>query len=75
MLFVCSGNMVRSAFAELYARHLGIPITVHSAATTFRNDSIFPETADPVLEGADFDRTFARVAHCVDGLVRFLSRE
>ena len=22
--FLCSGNMVRSAFAELYARHLGV---------------------------------------------------
>lgn len=141
IVFVCSGNMVRSAFAELYARHMACPTPVRSAATTFRNHSIFPETAraliargvdeeaihafrpthmddllpglrgtplflamtrehlsalaarrrsrsnafllaaveggdddiaDPVLEGADFDLTFARVARCVEALVRAL---
>lgn len=141
IVFVCSGNMVRSAFAELYARHLACPTPVRSAATTFRNHSIFPETArallsrgvgaevirnfrpthlddllpglrgtplflgmtrehlsalasrrgsrsnafllaaaaggdddiaDPVLEGADFDLTFVRVARCVEALVQAL---
>ena len=42
--FLCSGNVVRSAFAELYARHLGCPLEVDSAATTFQNASIFEET-------------------------------
>lgn len=45
IVFLCSGNMVRSAFAELYARHIGFPRDVLSAATTYRNDAIFPETA------------------------------
>jgi len=143
VLFLCSGNMVRSAFAELYARHLGCPLPVSSAATLFRNDHLLPETAlaleargvpaavtrafrprhlddhlgdldgasvvlgmarmhleplllrpllrerafllgsllgvereirDPVLEGADFELTFQRVARCVEALVARLTR-
>jgi protein-tyrosine-phosphatase len=42
--FVCSGNMVRSAFAELYARHLGCALPVDSCATTYRNPGLYPET-------------------------------
>ena len=42
--FLCSGNVVRSAFAEVYARHRGCPIAVRSAATRYRNTTIFPET-------------------------------
>ena len=129
--------MVRSAFAELYARHLGCPLPVASAATVFRNDHLLRETAralhargvpvawtqrfeprhlddvlpelhpqvvilvmarmhfeplvqhplrarafllarasgrddeilDPVLDGADFEQTFARVASCVESVV------
>lgn len=141
ILFLCSGNMVRSAFAELYARHRACPLPVGSAATRFRNDHLMRETAlalelrgvspaeiraflprhiadvapgldeatlvlamarmhldalerwpalrrrafllagvlgeaseiaDPVLEGADFDATFERVAQCVDELVHHL---
>jgi len=144
VVFLCSGNMVRSAFAELYARHLDCPVPVLSAATIFRNDTIYSETAlalsargvrphlirafrpthlddlrphidgrpvvfgmtrshlaeveghpllvdrvfllaavdgldssdeeiaDPVLEGADFARTFARVAECVESLLERL---
>src|SRR5687768_4936074 len=133
--------MVRSAFAELYARHLGSPLPVASAATRYRNDHLMAETAcalesrgvprewarsfrprhvadilddldpatlvlgmarmhldalarraelrrrafllalvrgeareieDPVLDGADFERTFARVAGCVETLVERL---
>lgn len=141
LLFVCSGNMVRSAFAELYARHLGLGWPVGSVATTYRNSGLLAETAralrargvpedllrsfrpthvedlpdvwaarlagadgtvvlcmtethlramphgarawlleevlgrrddipDPVLEGASFERTFERVAACVEALVR-----
>lgn len=40
ILFVCSGNMIRSAFAELYARYLGLPWPVSSAATTWYNEHI-----------------------------------
>lgn len=141
VVFLCSGNMVRSAFADLYAKHIGFPLPVLSGATTYRNDGIFPETAralltrgvsaatirafvpthldelmprleqseletpiffamrhhhraamrtwpdhfertflmdsereiaDPVLEGADFDQTFAAVERCVDALERAL---
>ena len=45
LLFLCSGNMVRSAFAELYARHRRCPLPVSSAATRFRNDHMLTETA------------------------------
>lgn len=130
--------MVRSTFAELYARHLGCPLPVASAATRFRNRGMYPETraalrrrgvspselaafrsrhleecpgpfagrtlvlgmrpehltaaraagapearlfllgavfepceelADPVLEGADFERTFERLAQAVERLL------
>lgn len=45
VLFLCSGNMVRSTFAELLTRHLGLACPVASAATRFRNQGMFPETA------------------------------
>lgn len=44
VLFVCTGNVVRSAFAHLLAVHLGCPLVVRSAATTYRNPSLFTET-------------------------------
>ena len=45
IVFVCSGNAVRSAFAHLYAEHLGLPREVRSLATTYRNATLFAETA------------------------------
>ncbi len=45
LAFLCSGNMIRSAFAELYARHLGCPLPVRSGATSYQNDAILPATA------------------------------
>jgi len=45
IVFLCSGNMIRSAFAELYARHLDCPRPVLSGATTYRNQAIHPEAA------------------------------
>jgi protein-tyrosine-phosphatase len=47
--FLCTGNMVRSAFAELYARHLGCALPVDSAATVYQNDGLYPETARELL--------------------------
>lgn len=49
ILFVCTGNMVRSPFAELYARHMGCPLPIASAATTYRNSEIFPITGFALL--------------------------
>ena len=49
VLFLCSGNMLRSAFAELLARHLGFELPVLSGATTYRNDSIHPRAAAALL--------------------------
>ncbi|MEE9138264.1 MAG: hypothetical protein V3V07_06960 [candidate division NC10 bacterium] len=49
ILFVCTGNMVRSPFAELYARYLGCPLQVSSAATIYRNTEIFPTTGFALL--------------------------
>ncbi len=49
LVFLCSGNVVRSAFADLYARHLGCPLPVRSAASTYRNASLFPETESALL--------------------------
>jgi hypothetical protein len=37
--------MIRSAFAELYAQHVGCPLPVASAATRYDNDSIYIEAA------------------------------
>lgn len=45
LAFLCSGNMIRSAFAHLYARHLGCPVPVRSAGTIYENTSIHPDTA------------------------------
>lgn len=47
--FVCSGNVVRSAFAELMARHLGLDVEVDSVATTYTHESVFPETRHALL--------------------------
>ncbi|MCP3918221.1 MAG: hypothetical protein GY711_21945 [bacterium] len=48
--FLCSGNAVRSPFAELYARHLGCPVPVDSAATRFHNTSMFAQTRQALVE-------------------------
>ena len=50
VLFLCSGNAIRSAFCELFARHLGTSLDVESAATRFRNDRMFPETRAALRE-------------------------
>jgi protein-tyrosine-phosphatase len=51
VLFLCSGNIVRSAFAELLARHRGCPLPVRSAGTTYDNQSgVDPRTARALQE-------------------------
>lgn len=47
--FLCSGNVVRSAFAELVALERGFPLPVDSAATRFDNPALFPETRAALL--------------------------
>ena len=49
VLFLCSGNMIRSAFAELWARHQGFQRPVRSAGTSFRNRTIHPRTGQALL--------------------------
>ena len=47
VVFVCSGNMVRSAFAELYARHKSLAeaeLELMSLGTTYRNPDLHPRT-------------------------------
>lgn len=44
ILFLCTGNAVRSAFCDLYARHLGCRLPVRSAATVYRNVRMMSET-------------------------------
>lgn len=44
LLFLCSGNVLRSAFCELYAKHRGLPFRIHSAGTQYRNRALFPES-------------------------------
>lgn len=36
--------MVRSAYAELYARHLACALPVDSVGTTYRNHGLYPKT-------------------------------
>ena len=48
--FLCSGNVVRSAFCELLGRNRGLPWELDSAATRFHNAALFPETRAALLE-------------------------
>lgn len=59
-LFLCSGNMIRSAFAELYALHLGWSLPVRSAGTCFQNSSIHPEARDALLARGVAEALIAR---------------
>jgi len=52
--FLCTGNVVRSAFAELYARHLGLALPVDSAATHYENTRLIRPTRDALaVRGVD----------------------
>lgn len=75
LVFVCSGNMVRSAFAELYARHvLELATPVVSCATTYRNERLYPATERalavrgvPAEELLAFRPTFVTELELLDG--------
>ena len=47
--FVCSGNMVRSAYAELLTRHLGCSLPIDSVGTTYRNAGLYPDTRSALV--------------------------
>ena len=47
IVFVCSGNIIRSAFCELYAKHLGISCS--SFGTRYRNTRIHPQARKALL--------------------------
>lgn len=49
MYFVCSGNIIRSSFAHLYAHFLEID-HVDSFGTRYHNDVIHPRSAQKLLE-------------------------
>lgn len=45
VIFLCSGNIIRSAFADIYSRHMCIErVRVLSAGTTYRNSSLHENT-------------------------------
>lgn len=45
IVFVCSGNIIRSAYADLLCRHSGVVKEVFSVGTTYPNTEIHPNTA------------------------------
>ena len=49
ILFLCSGNIIRSAFAGLYARHIRIEINVLSGGTTYFNSRITREAEEELI--------------------------
>ena len=44
IVFVCSGNIIRSAFAHLYAENIGISKTIRSLGTVYKNSKIHSNT-------------------------------
>lgn len=40
IVFLCSGNLIRSAFADIYSKHINIPKTLKSAGTDYYNAKI-----------------------------------
>ncbi len=50
VVFVCSGNIIRSAFCELYAKHRGLAKEVISIGTTYHNRTIHPKSREKLLE-------------------------
>ena len=57
VVFVCSGNIVRSAYAELFGRHvLRLKVPLRSCATTYRNQRIHVTTERTLrLRGVPFE--------------------
>lgn len=50
VVFLCSANAIRSAFADIYAHHQSCPIPVHSAATTYDHIPLHPWTVSALSE-------------------------
>ena len=49
MYFVCSGNIIRSSFAELLARNQGVE-NVDSYGTTYHNSSIHDRSQQELVD-------------------------
>lgn len=49
ILFLCSGNIIRSAFADLYSRHIGVEKNILSAGTTYFNSRITKEAESKLI--------------------------
>eukprot|EP00993_Chasmostoma_nieuportense_P004834 NODE_5482_length_648_cov_24.785029_g5318_i0.p1 GENE.NODE_5482_length_648_cov_24.785029_g5318_i0~~NODE_5482_length_648_cov_24.785029_g5318_i0.p1 ORF type:complete len:154 (-),score=32.38 NODE_5482_length_648_cov_24.785029_g5318_i0:121-582(-) len=51
VMFVCSGNAIRSAFADVYSQHIQLRFpTVLSSGTIYQNKTLFPETAQALKQ-------------------------
>lgn len=56
ILFLCSGNIIRSAFADLYSKHIRIEKNILSAGTTYFNSRITIEAKTELISlGVDTD--------------------
>lgn len=49
ILFLCSGNMLRSAFCELLGRQRGLPWELSSAGSRYRNAGLHPQARQALL--------------------------
>ena len=51
IVFICSGNVLRSAFGDIYLRHMQCPgfDKILSCATTYNNSCIYPESEAELL--------------------------
>ncbi len=48
IVFVCSGNIIRSAFCHIYSKHLGIS-NIQSFGTIYQNARIHPKTREELI--------------------------
>lgn len=46
LVFVCSGNIIRSAFCDIYAHNLRFQKSIRSFATTHHNTELYHKTRD-----------------------------
>ncbi|MHA2168747.1 MAG: arsenate reductase/protein-tyrosine-phosphatase family protein [Candidatus Kariarchaeaceae archaeon] len=50
IIFLCSGNIIRSAFAHIYGVNKGFKQKIHSAGTKYWNTKIFDKTKLKLIE-------------------------